>query len=272
MKRSMRLLQAWLARNRRQRFAAWVDRQLVDLHRGYENHDYEFASNGEARVLEVLAREGSTKTVFDVGANIGEWSRLAAGMLPAATIHAFEIVPATFARLQKNCANVPLVIPVDCGLSDQTGPIPVHVVPHAEPLATAVSGFLEGYFGALTLSVPGTVMTGDAYCTQKGIDHIDFLKIDVEGFEDRVLKGFSRMLAEGRIGMIQFEYGYVNVATHFLLKDFYEFLQPLGMSIGKIYPTYVDFRDYRYEHEDFIGPNFLAVHASRAATAALLAG
>jgi hypothetical protein len=94
------------------------------------------------------------------------------------------------------------------------------------------------------------------------ITGIDFLKVDVEGMEERVLKGFAGMLALGAIKIIQFEYGYVNAVTKFLLRDFYEMLRPYDMVIGKIYPTYVDFREYKLNHEDFLGPNFLAVHSS----------
>jgi FkbM family methyltransferase len=36
--------------------------------------------------------------------------------------------------------------------------------------------------------------TVDAYCAEQGIDHIDLMKIDVEGHEDSVFAGMSRML------------------------------------------------------------------------------
>ena len=88
------------------------------------------------------------------------------------------------------------------------------------------------------------------------------MKIDVEGYEDKVLKGFEGMLKAGRIKIIQFEYGCINIDTHFLLKDFYDYLGRFDMKIGKIYPTYVDFREYRYSDENFFGPNYLAVHSS----------
>ena len=40
-------------------------------------------------------------------------------------------------------------------------------------------------------TVAGHVVSGDSYVSQKCIDHIDFLKIDVEGMEDKVLRGFG---------------------------------------------------------------------------------
>ena len=32
--------------------------------------------------------------------------------------------------------------------------------------------------------------------------------------------------------------------------------------LGKIFPKSVEFRQYHFKYEDFIGPNFLAVHSS----------
>lgn len=32
-----------------------------------------------------------------------------------------------------------------------------------------------------------------------------------------------------------------------------------GYCVGKLYPDYVEFRDYHYRHEDFCGLNMIAV-------------
>ena len=34
-------------------------------------------------------------------------------------------------------------------------------------------------------------------------------------------------------------------------------------AVGKLYPDFVDFRDYRLEDEDFLGPNFVACRKAR---------
>jgi len=86
----------------------------------------------------------------------------------------------------------------------------------------------------------------------------------VEGAERLVLKGFSEALDAGRIDVIQFEYGKVAILTHFLLKDFYELFEDKGYAVGKIFPDHVDFRPYKLEDEDFLGPNYLAVRRERA--------
>jgi FkbM family methyltransferase len=253
------------------KLARRLDTLCVRYHETFENRDYDVARNGESRVLSVLGRDPWMRCVFDVGANIGDWTRLAARNMPAARIESFEIVGATHAILRRNCADLPQVTTHAFGLSDAEGTVDVFCIPAASALATCVAGITQSYHGLAPQTQRARVTTGDRFCAEQGVDRIDFLKIDVEGLESRVLSGFRAMLGDGRVRVIQFEYGYVNIAVKFLLKDFYELLRPLGFIIGKIYPREVEFRDYRYPHEDFIGPNFLAVHESQPELIAALA-
>jgi FkbM family methyltransferase len=244
---------------------AWVrrlDHRLVWLHEAIENRNYDSGQNGEWRVLDVVRQRHSVSTVLDVGANVGDWTVHAAGIFPDAKVFSLEIVESTYAELLANSAAHRNVSAHNLGLSDKSGEIEIFCHEEYSFLATAVEGSLEALFGMSTRPVKCWVMTGDEFCAAHGITHIDVLKIDVEGMEDAVLRGFSGMLREGRIDVIQFEYGYVNVMTKFLLRDFYSFFGEYGMVIGKIYPNYVDFRDYHQGHEDFLGPNFLAVRSS----------
>lgn len=61
----------------------------------------------------------------------------------------------------------------------------------------------------------------DDYCREKAISKIDFLKIDVEGFELEVLKGAKEMINNCRY--IQFEYGGTYKDSRIRLKDIYDF-------------------------------------------------
>ena len=63
--------------------------------------------------------------------------------------------------------------------------------------------------------------------------------------------------------IVQFEYGQVNIITKHLLRDHYAFFEGLGFVVGKIYPKWVEFRDYELRHEDFLGLNYLAVRKER---------
>jgi FkbM family methyltransferase len=233
----------------------------MELHRSYENCDYDFDTNGERRVLKKLATVfGPAPMLFDVGANRGDWALTASRLFSGATIHAFEIVPQTFSQLQQAVNGSSSIHCHNVGMSDRSGELTVYFPEGSSAVATAVPGFAEQYHSLNVKPVVAQVVAGDEFCDAAGNEAIDLLKIDVEGHEDRVLKGFQRRLSESRVKVVQFEYGRINIDTHFLLKDFYEMLAGFGYRIGKIYPGDVAFREYRHEHEDFLGPNYLAVH------------
>ena len=226
-----------------------------------DNVCWEMELNGELWLLEQFASSDVT-CIFDVGANVGDWSIAAARRMPRARIEAFEIVPDTARRMAANLAASGLdrirLHPV--GLSDSNGTAPVAYFPHISEFSSAA------------IVQPGEVewrdcevRTGDAFCEEHGIEHIDLVKIDVEGLEGHVLKGFARMLAAGAIDAIQFEYGHLNASVRFLLGDFYDLLQEHGYRLGKMFPDHVLFHEYNaWRDERFRGPNYIAVHRDRA--------
>jgi hypothetical protein len=59
--------------------------------------------------------------------------------------------------------------------------------------------------------------------------------------------------------VIQFEYGYANALSRFLLRDYYTLFDAYGYRIGKIYPKRIEFKEYDVEDENFWGPNYIAV-------------
>ena len=107
------------------------------------------------------------------------------------------------------------------------------------------------------------VSTGDDYVESRKIDYIDFLKVDVEGAEGVVLEGFKRTLEQEKVGIIQWEYGFANVVSKWLLIDAYKFLLPYGFHLGLLTPDNILFKNYTLTDEDFKGPNYVAVHKSR---------
>ncbi len=219
----------------------------------YGNASYKPARNGERWLLAALGAE-PVRTVLDVGANVGDWSMLAANAFSAATIYALEIVPATAATLRQRTASVPRIRTFDLGLADHTGTMAIRF----NPRATAHSTFTDYPHGWEGERIEARVMRGDEFLAGQGIRDVDVVKLDVEGAEHLVLQGLAGALRERRLRFVQFEYGRVNVLTRFLLKDFYELFDRAGYVVGKIYPDYVDFRDYDLGDEDFLGPNYLA--------------
>jgi FkbM family methyltransferase len=234
--------------------------------RGYEGANAALShieNNGEDWVLRRLGPE--LEVVFDVGANVGEWTTyaLAAG---ARTVHAFEISPTTAAELTKTHGADPRVHINSFGLSAEAGTITIRHFPDL-PVLTTVTDF-PWDIPSEQLEVP--VRTGDEYLAEHGIDRVDFLKIDVEGAEELVLRGFAGAFARGAIGAVQFEYGRFVVLTKYMLRDFYTDLTKWGFVTGKILPTAWEAVPFDLSMETLRDANYLAVHESRTDLLALL--
>lgn len=133
-----------------------------------------------------------------------------------------------------------------------------------DTLATAVENPLNS--GA---SVEVEALTGDSYCRREGIDRIDLLKVDTEGHDLAVLQGFDGMLSTGRVDVVQFEFTLYAVYARTWLRDFYDMLTPYGYRIGKLYPTWVAWRDYDAHDERFLRCNFVAVRPTSPAAQAI---
>ncbi len=216
----------------------------------------EFTIAGEVHTMETLSHYG-LKTIFDVGANIGEWTKMTRGFFPDADIHAFEPVPSVFKTMVKNTIDTD-VMPNPFGLSATCEIRDMLFSADNDRLTTPCMDLAR----EAPEIVPLVMLSGDEYCRTRKIETIDFLKIDTEGHEYQVLKGFENMLKDGKIAVIQFEYGYANVLTKDLLLDFYRLLKPLGYEIGLQTQHGIAFRDYNLTHETFQAPNYVAVHSS----------
>jgi FkbM family methyltransferase len=217
---------------------------------------HDIATNGEAAMLRRLGP--SLSTVLDVGANVGEWTAAAldAG---AAHVHAFEISPDTSAHLRARFAGNDRVSVNAVGLSDGPGTVTLHHFPE-HPMLTTVTDYPHDA-ASVELQVP--VRTGASYLEETGLTRVDLLKMDVEGAEPAVLRGFDDAFRRDAIGSVQFEYGRVSLLTRFLLADFYEFFVERGFALGRIETERVRWLTYSLDLETFSDSNFLAVHHSR---------
>jgi FkbM family methyltransferase len=85
-----------------------------------------------------------------------------------------------------------------------------------------------------------SIKKGDDYVRENKVEKIDFLKIDTEGFELHVLKGFGDFLRN--VKYIQFEYGGTFMDNHTKLIDVVDYLRQF------------DFVDFGYLHPEGIKP------------------
>jgi FkbM family methyltransferase len=128
-----------------------------------------------------IIRPGAT--AFDVGANFGYYSLKLDGM--GARCYAFEPNPTMFCTLQENIRlNGTGVSAFRCGLSDTVGSAKLHPVG-----GNSGASFLESGDGV-------QLTTLDAFCVEHGIASVDFIKVDVEGFEERFLRGAQGIIEQ----------------------------------------------------------------------------
>lgn len=229
---------------------------------GYENIDWEMGSNGERRVLTNLIPKFQEPVLFDVGANLGDWTAEVLALGSTTTVHAFELVPDISDTLSSRFATDARVQVNGFGLFDVDSVVPIQYFPEKSTVSGIISSGDDAADGAVI--VEHRVQTGDAYCSEHAVGCIDLLKVDTEGVDLAVLRGFQEMLAEQRVNVVQFEHGSISADRGTRLLDFYELLTPLGYRIGKIYPRYVDFKPHGGQRdEEFVGLNYLAVLADR---------
>lgn len=247
-------------------FGKWVDalpanellyrfcKRYVDHYHGENNPDMH--TNGElAWLRQVLPH---CKIVFDVGANVGNWTALALSLNPALHIHCFEPSAATFRHLQARAFEKGKVSLNQLGLSASPGEMTLHVF--EEAAGTNSLYRREGLLIEQTQTEQIHLDTLDAYCQRENITRIDLLKMDVEGHELRVLQGAAQMLFQGSIRQIQFEYGGSYIDARILLKDMFELLASYGYRLHKVYPRRlrpVDYYEQRLENLQY--QNWVAI-------------
>jgi len=145
------------------------------------------------------------KVFFDVGAHDGrDWLRYAE-LFPNATMYALEPEPESFAYVKAKAASCPRIVAVNATLSDKSGEAESRVsnwVDSISLMKLKSTGTTFDAYQTSTRSISVTINTIDAVCTRTAIDRIEFLKIDVQGAELKMLFGARDMLERGAIEMV----------------------------------------------------------------------
>jgi FkbM family methyltransferase len=229
-----------------------------------ENHDPR--TNGEFNIVRRLG--DFIAVAVDAGANHGIWTAEVLRRSASARVFCYEIATPTRKILAANVKPLRRAEVINAGLASYSGHTSITYYPADDQWT---SRFRYPHRGE-TATRTEYVVRGDDEMRRLQIDHIDLLKVDAEGSDYDILLGFKQALETRAIRVIQFEYGYVCVLAKVFLLDFYELLQPCGYRIGRLSPRGVRFQPYRFEDEDFFGPNFVAVQADDNELLSLLRG
>jgi FkbM family methyltransferase len=222
----------------------------------------DFNTSGELNLLKHVKERLTgepTLTLFDVGANDGNYSKTLANFFDNnAAIHSFEPSKKTFDSFLQTTSAIQNIIPNNFGFGDAESTLTLYTNKEVSHLASVYQRNLS-HKGILMDKVEKIeISTIDNYCTKSNIDRIHFLKLDIEGHELKALKGAEHMLNNRKIDFIQFEFGGCNIDSRTYFQDFYYLLKDNYRIYRILRNGLYEIKEYRESNEIFIAMNYLA--------------
>ena len=163
--------------------------------------------------------------IFDVGANVGQSIERFRGIFPNSTIHSFEPSVSAYDELKKNFYNLNNVFLNNIGIGEKNTKRNFYSAAKSETssfikisnntkwIKTRSKEFNTSIQDYSKVIDETPVESIDNYCRKNSIDYIDILKIDTQGYEEKVLIGTQNFLKNNKISIIE---------TELILDDVYE--------------------------------------------------
>lgn len=221
---------------------------------GYDIQDASL--NGEFRMLKKMIVRSSI--VFEVGANVGNHMERYLRYNKDVRIHAFEPSPGSFEELKRKFDLKPGVFLNNIALSNSPGVMDFY-------LYWETGGGNSLYYNEYQAGVSKEVRkikvgvdTLDCYMDLNKIDKIDFIKMDVEGNEYKVLLGLSLALRNRAVKAIQFEYTPFTNEIGDSLEKIGSLLKSAGFEIYRITP-WGKLRVSDFKANEHRSANYLAI-------------
>jgi FkbM family methyltransferase len=145
-------------------------------------------------------------TVLDIGANTGQFTRTILALLPNANIYSFEPLPDCFEQLQEFASKHENIKVFNTGIGDESG-----VISFEQNEYSPSSSFLKindthkqaFTFTEMSNSVDVKIERLDDITQSLNLGKSLFIKIDVQGYEDKVLKGGSETIKKAKVVIVE---------------------------------------------------------------------
>ena len=214
-------------------------------------------TSGELNAVRIVLGDDVQKpmTIFDVGANRGEYTSAILELYPRSRVFAFEPSHQTFRLLEEEFASIDQVVKLNYGLGRKTQSQLLYKESKYARIASLTP--LDVVDHDYTEKV--AIRTLDEVVNEHAISEIDLLKIDVEGHELDVITGAQNTLALRKIKCLQFELGGSSIDTNTTLKDIYDVLSKFDYRLYLIGRRgIVPLDTYNYQLEQYSTTNFIA--------------
>ncbi len=226
-----------------------------------------WSDSGEEWVVKHFARtmksKGRPAVFFDVGANVGDYALASGNIMRQENFNykilCFEPAQKTFTELLKNTAANKNISPFNIALGEESGNKSLYSDGKESGLASLLKRDSDIVGREMDVVEEVKVDTLDSFCEKNSILAIDFLKLDVEGNEYKVLAGAKKTLEEGRISFIQFEFGDTDIDARVFFLDFFKLLSPQYNLYRILKNGLAPMPTYKETDEIFFTTNYLAV-------------
>lgn len=183
----------------------------------------------------------SYATVVDVGANEGQAARRFLGLMEHARIYSLEPDGRPYSVLSRYAESEPRLRCFQLAVGEQPGTLELRANKESvtnsflPPVEGAAAGAHVAQMMTQVTSETVRVTTLPAFCREQRIERIDLLKLDTQGFEERILRGCRDWLSPARVRA---------VLTEALFADLY-------VSQARFDHVYGMLRDHGYKLHSF---------------------
>ena len=220
-------------------------------------------NNGEYKVLENIAKNSKDSLCFlDGGSNVGEhvlkFDYLCKKYdIPNPIIFAIEPFPSTIEVLKKNLTNISFQL-IDKALGKEEGIVKFYSE-KLDGLSGQNSAIQHYYLNNVTEVKQTTI---DTLVKDYSLTKINFLKLDIEGFEYNALLGASKTMSEGLIDYIQLEYNQTWIEGGGTIKKVIDIANSYSYKLYRIRKNdLISIPSYNFNIEDFFYCNLLLVRS-----------
>lgn len=143
------------------------------------------------------------KLIFDVGANVGQAAKQYAEIFPAAHIHCFEPLAESFKRIPKS----PRFTAHPLAVANKSGKRRLNIcrlnqVSSLLNLSENGATYLGGNCSDVVETATVETVSLDEFCQSQQIDHLDILKLTIQGSELLAIQGAERLLDEKKVDLV----------------------------------------------------------------------
>lgn len=200
---------------------------------------------------------GIPEVFIDIGANHGDYASEVLKRFPAVECHLFEPSSACFHILNSRFSSLKSIHINQCALSDRSMRAQLYAPDHGSAYASLSERRMGHHNITMKPLEEVPITTFDQYWLCGRL--IDYVKIDVEGHEMAVLRGFGPIIS--RVKLIQFEFGSAHVDTKMYFQDFWYFFVDHCFSVYRITPAGPrKVKAYKDRDECFSTTNYIALN------------